>query len=78
MAKRRQKDSGLEISFAQKNKRREKDYWARYWFYVKTPGVKPKSEPSVKKYPFASIMGDMRPLSQSIWSMLNMKHTKNL
>jgi hypothetical protein len=28
---------------------------------VKTPGVKPKAEPKVKKYPFASTMGDMRP-----------------
>ena len=34
MVKRGQKDGGLELSFAQKNKW-EKD-WARYWFYVKT------------------------------------------
>ena len=59
MAKRTQKDGGLEISFAQKNKW-EKD-WTRYWFYVKTPSVVPKTGPRVKKYPFASTMGDMKP-----------------
>ena len=61
MAKRAQKEGGLEISFAQKNKW-EKD-WPRYWFYVKTPGVVPKTGPKVKKYPFASIMGEMNPLT---------------
>ena len=59
MAKRAQKEGGLEISFAQKNKW-EKD-WPRYWFYVKTPDVVPKTGPKVKKYPFASIMGEMKP-----------------
>ena len=59
MAKRAQKDGGLQISFAQKNKW-EKD-WSRYWFFVKTSRVIPKIGPRVKKYPFASIMGDMKP-----------------
>ena len=59
MAKRAQKDGGLEISFAQKNKW-EKD-WPRYWFYLKTPMVVPKMGLRVKKYPFASTMGDMKP-----------------
>ena len=57
MEKRGQKDGGLELSYAQKYKW-EKD-WAHYWFYVKTPSVKPKSGPNVKKYPFASTMSDM-------------------
>ena len=51
----------MEISFAQKNKW-EKD-WPWYWFYVKTPGVVPKIGLKVKKYPFASTMGDMKPLT---------------
>ena len=59
MAKRTQKDGGLEISFAQKNKW-EKD-WTRYWFYVKTPRVVPKTGLRFKKYPFTSTMGDMKP-----------------
>lgn len=59
MVKRSQKYGGLEISFTQKNKW-EKD-WTRYWFYVKTPGVVLKTGPKVKKYPFASIMGVMKP-----------------
>jgi hypothetical protein len=62
MARRAQKDGGLEISFTQKNKW-EKD-WARYWFYIQTPGVTPKTELKVKKYPFASTMGEMRPATQ--------------
>ena len=28
---------------------------------MKTPGVVPKTGPKVKKYPFASTMGDMKP-----------------
>ena len=59
MAKRAQKDGGLEISFTQKNKWEK--VWRRYWFYVKTPGVVAKTRPRVKKYPFASTMGDMKP-----------------
>ena len=32
------------------------------------PGVKPKMEPKVKKYLFASTMGDMRPLTR-VWPL---------
>ena len=32
--------------------------------YVKTPGIVPKTGPKVKKYPFASTMGDMKPLTR--------------
>lgn len=62
MAKRSQKDGGLEILFAQKNKW-EKD-WARYWFYVETPAVIPKNDPNAWKYPFASTMEEMKPSAQ--------------
>lgn len=59
MAKRLQKDGGMEISFAQRTKW-EKD-WTWYWFYMKTTGVTPKTGPKVTRYPFASTMGVMRP-----------------
>jgi hypothetical protein len=59
MAKRSQKDGGLEISYAQKNKC-EKD-WQRYWFYVMTLGVTPKVEPKIKFFPLTSSMVEMKP-----------------
>lgn len=59
MAKRSQKDGGLEISYAQKNKW-EKN-WTKFWFHVETPGFTPRAEPRVRKFPYASTMGDMKP-----------------
>lgn len=68
MVKRAQKEGGLEISFAQKNKWEKDWYW--YWFYVKTPGVVPKTGPKVKKYPFTSVMGEMKPATW-VWPPSN-------
>ena len=31
---------------------------------MKTPGVVPKISPKVKKYPFASVMGEMKPATR--------------
>lgn len=59
MAKRSQKGRGLELSYAQTNKW-EKD-WTKYWFYVATPGVVPRSGLKVRTFPFASTMTKMKP-----------------
>lgn len=36
----------------------------KFWFYVETPGVIPRTEPKVKKFPFASTMTEMKPCCQ--------------
>lgn len=64
MTKRSQKYEKLEMSFAQRNKW-DKD-WSHYWFYVKTSNVntRDKFRNKVVRYPLASTMEDMRPLTR--------------
>ena len=64
MLQRNQKGEKLEISFAQKNKW-SKD-WMQYWFYVRTEGMTSTSSDRKKntRYPLASVMTPMRPLTQ--------------
>ena len=64
MPRRAQKGEKLEISFAQKNKW-SKD-WMQYWFYVRTGGMSSTGSDGKKntRYPLASVMTPMRPLTQ--------------
>jgi hypothetical protein len=64
VAKRQQGGSRLEISYCQKNKW-DRD-WMRYWFYVWTYSMTCTFDDGTKvvRYPMASVMSEMKPLSK--------------